>query len=646
MKREYMLHGFAVASTVMFLLLQFYDPAILREHLEAKTFDLRMFVKNRVLKPTPPEDILIVTVDEKSILEMGRWPWSRAVMGGLIEKISSGAPRVIGIDIMFCEREAEEADMRLAGALEGAGNAVLAAGFIVEGEEREKPELDYLWDHAFMSVKSTKAIDWKQWIVKPQSVLAPIEELAMASTVGSVYTQPDRDGVLRWEILYVYYEEDFYASMPLHVARIYSGVKMEDMSLEAGLGVMLGNKLIPADLSGRVLINYIGREGTFNYISATNVINGRVDPSMFRDKVVMLGTSAVATFDQKVTPLSANMPGIEKNATVVANIIDDAFIKKSPGIIEMVVTLLTAALLSILLHRMRAFQGTALALSLIALYILFSFHFFIYELTWVNVIYPVFNMFSIYSVQTTTKFFLEERKAKQIRRMFSSYVSPAVVEALISNPEMAGLGGQKKEVTVLFSDIAGFTSLSEKLEPEEVVALLNEYFTEMTNVIFRWEGTFDKIVGDEIMAFWGAPMEQPNHAELAARCSLHMFTTLRKLQEKWRAEGRPVLDCGIGLNSGVVLVGNIGALDKKMDYTIIGDHVNAGARVEALTRQYNAKILVTEHTARYIQELIDAKKMWHVELIFRDSVKVKGKERPLGIYEFRETEEGARRRST
>jgi len=386
-----------------------------------------------------------------------------------------------------------------------------------------------------------------------------------------------------------------------------------------------------------MLVNYLGGQESINYVSAADVIKGRVDPVMFKDMVVMLGTSAVATYDQKVTPFSANLPGIEKNATVVYNILTEDYLKKSPGVIEMVITLLTAIILSLLLHRMRAIQGTMLAFSLIAMYILLSFYLFVFSLTWINRIYPVLNMLCIYVVQTTTKFFFEEKKARDIRKMFSSYVSPGVVEALINNPEMAKLGGERKEVTVLFSDIAGFTSLSEKLQPEEVVSLLNEYFKEMTDVIFKWQGTFDKIVGDEIMSFWGAPIEQPNHAELAARCALNMHKTLRKLQAKWKAEGRPLLDCGIGLNTGEVLVGNIGAEDKKMDYTIMGDHVNAGARVEALTRQYKAKILLTEFTAKRLEKLIDEKQMGHVKLVFKDFVKVKGKELQLGIYELVDT---------
>lgn len=642
MKRSWQLHALAAICTAVFVLLQIFDPASIREHVESKTYDLRLYLRNLFLKPSPPDDILIVTIDERSIAEVGRWPWSRDIMGRLVDRISEGKPSVIAIDILFSERELVQTDTVLGKSLGRAGNAVLATGFLVTPKGTDIYETaapDYLWDHAFMKVISTKEIDWKQWIVKPDGVLSPLEEIAAGASIGSVYTQPDRDGTLRWDILYLLFDEDFYPSLPLQAARIHMGVKQEDMVLVGGSGVKLEDRLISTDLSGRVLVNYMGREGSLRYVPAVDVLEGKLSPSVFDGKLVFLGTSATATYDQKVTPLSANMPGVEKNATVTHNIINNNFLKRSAGVLEIFAILVTAIFLTSFLYRLRAIQGAALSFGLISLYVLLSFYLFVYQNTWINLIYPVLNMFSITTLQTTAKYFFEERKAKQIRKMFSSYVSPSIVEALINNPALARVGGVKKDITVLFSDIAGFTSLSEKLQPEEVVSILNEYFKAMTDVIFHWEGTFDKIVGDEIMAFWGAPIEQPDHAERAVRCCLHMFSTLEGLQKKWREEGRPVLNCGIGLNTGEVIVGNIGAEDKKMDYTVIGDHVNTGARVEALTRTLNARILITESTAERIRPLVEANGFGHVEMIPRGTVAVKGKEKELGIYELRETED-------
>jgi len=228
--------------------------------------------------------------------------------------------------------------------------------------------------------------------------------------------------------------------------------------------------------------------------------------------------------------------------------------------------------------------------------------------------------------------------------MFSSYVTEKIVNELIKNPSMAKLGGERREITVLFSDVRGFTSLSEKHSPEEVVSILNEYLGEMAEIVFKWEGTLDKFIGDAILAFWGAPMKQENHAELAVKCALNMVKRLEELQQKWQSEGKSVLDCGIGINTGEVLVGNIGAEGKKMDYTAIGDHVNLGSRVEGLTKKYNVHILITEFTLDKIRGLITAGKLYRTSVKGLEKVVVKGKEQPVAIYEVKGLEQGAESR--
>jgi adenylate cyclase len=255
--------------------------------------------------------------------------------------------------------------------------------------------------------------------------------------------------------------------------------------------------------------------------------------------------------------------------------------------------------------------------------------------------YPLINIVFVYSFVTVYRYAEEEMRAKHIRAMFSSYVTEKIVNELTKNPDMAKLGGDRREVTVLFSDIKGFTTFSEKHAPEEVVSILNEYLTAMTEIIFRWEGTLDKFVGDEIVAFWGAPLPQENHAELATRCALNMVEKLKELSEKWLNEGKAPLEAGFGLNTGEVIVGNIGAEGKKMDYTVIGDHVNLGARVEALTRKYSTNILITEFTLNKIKGLVKPKNgqiIGHVSVKGLERVMVKGKEKPVRIYEVKSLE--------
>lgn len=639
MKKRLFFYLITLISTSLFLALQLFDPVIIREQIESKTYDLRVRLRN-IVRPMPPQkDIVIISIDEKSIREIGRWPWKRDDMAMLINKVAQGGPRVIGIDIMFSEAENEETDDKLSKAIKDAGNVVLATAFIVPEHSKDsaapKDIPDFLWDSAFMEVKAVNGIQWKKWAAKPESVIPPIEKLAKVASLGHVYTHPDLDGVLRWELMYLNYGDDCYPSLSLQISRIALGIEMKDMVLYGGSGVKLSDKVISTDINGRVLVNYRPPNNSFGYTAASDVIKGRIDNAVFKGKIVLLGTSALATYDQKVTPVSANQPGVEKNANVVENILANSFLRKSPGVVELAVILLTGVLLGLLLPRLKAVPGVILAVCYIALYVLLSVYLLIYNNLWINLTYPFLNMSVIFIAQTVTRFFFEEKKAREIKKMFSSYVSPKIVEELINHPEKAMLGGYRKPVTILFSDIIGFTSLSEKLSPEDVVSMLNEYFKEMVDVIFRWDGTLDKFVGDEIMAFWGAPLDQPDHAELAVRCALDMMGKLAKIQQKWRREGKEILDCGIGINTGEALIGNIGAQGKKMDYTLIGDNVNLAARVEKLTREYGAKIIVTENTLKCIESLVEFDRFGHLEVIYHACVKVKGKEKEIKIFELK-----------
>ncbi|HEY6839420.1 MAG TPA: adenylate/guanylate cyclase domain-containing protein, partial [Geobacteraceae bacterium] len=256
---------------------------------------------------------------------------------------------------------------------------------------------------------------------------------------------------------------------------------------------------------------------------------------------------------------------------------------------------------------------------------------------WLNLVSPTANMAVIFTAGTISRLFIEEKRAREIRAMFSSYVTERLVDEMIRNPDMARLGGEKREVTVLFSDIMGFTSYTESHPPEQVVSILNEYLAEMTGIILKWEGILDKFIGDAIVVFWGAPTRQDDHAERAVRCALEMHERLERLREKWQAEGKTPFNSGIGLNTGEVIVGNIGAEGKKMDYTVIGDHVNLGARVESLTRHYEDSLLVTEFTMERLRSTIAAETLRGISFKGLERVIVKGKDKPVGIYAVRAT---------
>jgi adenylate cyclase len=460
-------------------------------------------------------------------------------------------------------------------------------------------------------------------------VLPPVPLLAQkAKALGDAYYQPDRDGVLRWEYLVVKYGDDYFPSFSLQIARTALGIPREEMKLWMGEAVELGMIKIPTDERGRMLINYIGREGTFPTFSASDILQERISPNIFQDKILLIGTTAVGTSDLKVTPLSASMPGVEKNVTVIHNILHQRFLRRTDGmkLLDAVFILIFGASLWLILPRVSALQGAAIAGSMLTGYLLLAQYQFQQNGLWINLLYPTATLALSYTSLTVLRFMTEERQAQEVRRIFSSYVSPKMVAELVKDPDKAKLGGQRKELTVLFSDIRGFTTFSEQHQPEEVVALLNEYMKAMTEVIFYWDGTLDKFVGDAIMVFWGAPLDQPQHAELAIRCALHMKKRLGELQEKWRSEGKKILDAGIGINSGEMVVGNMGAEGKKMDYTVIGDNVNLAARVESLTRQYKASILIAESTYQGAKELIEVKEIFPNEKR-RRSTKIGYKER-------------------
>ncbi|HLG22952.1 MAG TPA: adenylate/guanylate cyclase domain-containing protein [Candidatus Manganitrophaceae bacterium] len=650
----------------LFVVLIWIDPWFF-ESWEAKTLDFRFWARGEI--PTDGR-IVIVSIDEKSIQELGRWPWPRDKMAALLTRIASGAPKVIAFDILFSEEEGRPSDFAGTGrsgsrsrapslspgdaqfqsALKGAGNVILPVAFDVPAAYQEKVKRllgdvpDYLRHFSYGRIKQTgvgKIIPRVQALGALPPLPSFIEE---ASALGHVYTLPDRDGVLRREILSLEYQGDYYPPLSLQAARAYLGLSEMEMELRPGEGVRLGPIRIPADEGGRMLINYHGKERTFPFYSAADVWGGRLAPDLFKEKIVLVGTSALATYDLKVTPFSNNMPGVEKNANVIDSILSRRFLYRTERMksVDIGLILVFGYILWRYLPRLRALGGFLLGAALLAAHVVLATFLFIRWGVWIYLFYPVGAIGGAYVGFTTFQFFTEEKKAREIRAMFSSYVTPRVVEEMIKNPELAKLGGSRQEVSILFSDIKGFTSFCERLPPTEVVETLNEYLGAMTDVVFRWEGTLDKFVGDAIMVFWGAPLPQEDHAERAVRCALHMRKRLAELQKGWIAAGKEPLDIGIGVNTGEVVVGNMGAEGKKMDYTVIGDAVNLAARVETLTRKYEVPLIITEYTYNHVKTLVDVKvvetlkaperRLGHVSIRALDEVKVKGREKSVSLY--------------
>jgi adenylate cyclase len=670
--------GLGVAVTIGLAFLTWMAPNVV-VRLDNTALDVQFRLRG---ERSLGQDVVLVLVDEKSLKEIGRWPWPRDTQARLIDQIHTGEPAVLGLDIIYAEPEesgairdikswlaqeqqkqpqssgvlgrldarlhALDMDQQLTRSLARAGPIVLAMPFFV----RESRATDTLTDTThtvpellrrseFMLVKQTKSAQ-ESYPYEATALLPPLDTFAQhAKGLGHVYRLPDHDGVTRREVLALRHGDAYYPSFALEVARLYLGRTREHMALLLGEGVQVGKTFVPTDQKLRMLINFAGRDLQFPSVSATDVIHHRIPSNLFRGKAVLVGTAALGTYDQLSTPFSANFSGVEMNATVIENILHEQFLTAGlwTGPVEFGLVLLFGFMLTSILPRVRAVYGTCLAAVIWIGYAGAVQALFVVKGVCLPVVMPSLTIGLVFVVTTVLNYVLKERQAREIHSMFASYVSPRIVQELMKSPSKATLGGQRKELTMLFSDLVGFTTFSELRQAEEVVDQLNEYLSAMTDVIFRWNGTLDKFVGDEIVVFWGAPLDQPDHAELAVQCALEMQARLKDLQVRWKTQGKPILENGIGINTGVALVGNIGAEGKKMDYTMIGDHVNLAARFQGLTRMLSYPILLTEFTAsklalRLGREKPDAQQggLDHIQLRKLQVVTVKGRQAPVGAY--------------
>lgn len=623
--------GLVITAVMAVLMTSEWGPL---ETLEDKFYDWRYKIRGPL---KAPETVVIAAIDEKSLERMGRWPWSRDRLAELVEKLDQAGAAVIVFDIILSE--AEKNDALLGKTIGEVGNVLMPVVFDFH-QKAKPPENKVLVQAAFKSIANPERFNQYNPIGGKRVLLPVPLILQEAMALGHINMFPDRDGTLRWETLVVEYDGYLFPSIDLRAAAVFLGIPSDRMILKATEGIQLGAKrTIPTDRYGRLLIHYYGFEKSFPHISISDILEEKVDPKSLQGKIVLVGATAIGIYDLRVTPFSPAMAGIEKHANVIGSILENIMVRKSTFTLNLVILIASGLLCTLLIPRLKATGASITILSALLLILLSAYFLFVYWGLWVYSAYPSLTILFIYIGAMAYNYATEERYARRVRAMFSSYVTERVVNELIKNPDLARLGGDRREVTVLFSDVVGFTTFSEKNAPEQVVAILNEYLEAMTEVVFRWEGTLDKFIGDAIVAFWGAPLIQSNHAQLATCCALHMIKRLKELQEKWEKEGKPVLDCGIGINTGEVLVGNIGAEGKKMDYTVIGDHVNLGARLESLTRKYKAHILISEFTLNKIREAIASNALGHFSAVGMGRVIVKGKKLPVGIYELKSLED-------
>ena len=428
---------------------------------------------------------------------------------------------------------------------------------------------------------------------------------------------------------------DMYASIDVQALRLYLGLPNQQTILwyarNGVASVEFGPKLVvhPDDVS-RVLVNYHGPARTYPYVSFADAAKKQFVPGTFKDKIVLVGASATGIGDNRVTPFGGlDFPGVEVHANLIDNILNRQFLKR--GAKEVLTDLFFILLFGIPLGIWLAMtqpRWMPLGLALLLPFAGIVYFAFLHG-SWLNFIVPaLFTLVPNVSLVALYRVLIEEQEKRKVRSRFQQYVPPEVVRRLLDDPER--VKPRKSEITVLFSDIRGFTSISESLDAQELADLLNGYLTEMTRIVFRYQGTLDKYIGDAVMGFWGAPYEEPDHATRACNAALSMLARLAELQKDWRARGQPVLDIGIGLNTGVASVGNMGS-SMRLAYTAMGDAVNLASRLEGLNKEYGTRIIISESTYKVLQ----SDRVLVREL---DMIRVKGKLLPVTIYEVLDSE--------
>lgn len=480
--------------------------------------------------------------------------------------------------------------------------------------------------------------------------VAPLPELLEAAeAVGAFNADPDPDGTLRALPMAFRYEDTLLPTLSLQAAAQHFGATplfLADPAIPEGLhsigfpaeqGKVV---IVPVDHRGRVLINYYGpsqtydekdppeSRGIFRRVPIVDIYDNAFDASHVRGRIVLVAVTAIGTYDQRVTPFSPFVPGVEVHAAALQNMIRGDALRR-PGVfmqIELVLSLLLALILGLVLPRLPIAAGIAVAIVLSVGYALVDSMLLFRGAMWFHQVPLQVQMWVSWAGITVLGYLTEGREKAQLKREFSTVLAPTVVEQLLQNPELAGLSGVERQLTVMFSDIRGFTSMSEKLTPEGLTSFLNEYLTPMTDILIERQGTLDKYMGDAIMAFWGAPIVQDDHAVRSCLASLDMIERLTALRVRWRTEGKPDIDIGIGLNSGLMRVGFMGS-ERMRNYTVLGDNVNLGSRLEGLNKTYGTNIIISESTYEAAKGAIYGRVI--------DAVRVKGKREPVTIYELR-----------
>ena len=645
--------------------------------IELKTLDVR-FVLRGPREPDPR--IVIVTIDQQSQDVLGRWPFSRTNFAKAIDYLRESGARVIAFDANFPQpdqnsalkslKELRQSYSELPQALRDRKFAS-QLGTLLQGADTDKefsdalaraananPPTDVILGYFFLSKDETtkqdpervkEFVNYLSFQTYPRvfhpefgssfggldlpSLSPNLPILAdYAKNFGYFNVIPDPDGTVRRSPVVARFEGNYYPSLDVAACLAFAGLSLDKADIffnPNGLErVDFGKEVIPTDLNGYVQIDYHGRAMTYPYIPISDVVLHKKPPATFKNKLVLIGPTATGIGDMAVTPFQqSDYPGVEVHANLIDNILNGKFIRR--GFAEKSIDVSFIVLFSlgagVLLSIVSSTRATAVLIIFLGFFLWLTYDLFANDRMWIIAFLPTATLTTNYAAIISYRFFFEEREKKKVRGVFQQYLAPSLINQLLENPELLQLGGQEKELTVMFSDIRGFTTLSEGLAPAKLVGLLNEYLSEMTDTLFRHWGTLDKYIGDAIMAFWGAPYPQPDHAERACLAALEMISVLKKLQAGWAAEGRPKIEIGVGINSGPVLIGNMGS-KHRFNYTIMGDTVNLASRLEGLNKAFATRLIISEFTYEKVRNKIVAREL--------DFIRVKGKRKPVRIFEL------------
>lgn len=606
--------------------------------------------------------IVIVDIDEKSLAAEGRWPWGRDRIGAMVDTLFDHYhANLVGFDMVFAETD-ESSGLKFLNSL--AENTFKDNQSFIKALNKARPSLER--DYVFAkSLKSRPVIlsyyfqpAWQNQnkmtigslpdpvfelntpqfkelpFVDTRGYIANLEQLSSNAAGSGYFDNPlvDADGMFRRAPMVQKYNSELYESFSLSVVRLLVG--SPDLEFEiastaeeaASLtleGLKVGSLRIPVDEKGAVLIPYRGRQGSFPYVSAVDVLTRKVVPEILQGSIVLVGSTTPGLKDLRSTPVQNVYPGIEIHANLISGILDQT-IKHKPGYvlgIEFVLLILVGIIITLLLSKLPPLGALLSTLAVTGATVWFNFYLWEYHNLVVGVSSVLLLVFLLFVFHMSYGFFKESHGKKQISKIFVQYVPPELVKEMSDNPSDYGISGESREMTVLFSDIRNFTTISETMDPRQLTQFINEIFTFLTQIIYKHRGTIDKYIGDEIMAFWGAPLPDENHADHALEAAIEMIAELPKLQTRLKKQNWPEIEIGIGINTGTMSVGNMGS-EYRMAYTVLGDAVNLGSRITALTKVYHTPIIVSEFT----QKKIKAIKFQEI-----DRVRVKGKAEPVTI---------------